>query len=284
MRRSPFIALLALLAACSPHETERAVDAAATVNGKPIPIARFRRALAQLNPATAPPSAPVRLLDGMIDRELLAQEAERIELDARPSVVDAVEAARAAILAQAYVEHELGTAPADAHQVRSFYHDNPDLFAKRRIYRLFELAVIAPPATVEALRKRAARADLYELAQWLKARKVAFNTGGATKAAEQLAPGVLERLRTMRDGEVTVISVSGGASVIQLVQSENAPLTQDEAAPMIERLLRARRRREIATREVKYLRTRAAIEYAVELGGPGQARAESTTDGAPPAR
>jgi hypothetical protein len=77
-----------------------------------------------------------------------------------------------------------------------------------------------------------------------------------------------------------VIEVPGGASIIQLVQSESAPLSQEQAAPMIEQLLRARKQAEIADREIKALRSSASIQYVVDLGpratqqASGQAPAE----------
>jgi EpsD family peptidyl-prolyl cis-trans isomerase len=151
--------------------------------------------------------------------------------------------------------------------VTAFYSENRPLFEQRRIYRVFELAVIASPDSVAALKARAKRAQgLHELAAWLKKRNVAFNAGGVTKASEQLSPQLLSRLVSMQDGQIEVMEVPGGASVVQLVQSDPAPLSPEAAAPMIEQLLRARKRAELAERERQYLRSKASIEYVVDLG------------------
>jgi hypothetical protein len=52
---------------------------------------------------------------------------------------------------------------------------------------------------------------------------------------------------------------------VQLVQSEDAALSEREAAPLIERFLAARSRLEVAEAEVKRLRQVATIEYVGEF-------------------
>src|SRR5258706_6777166 len=133
--RIAFLLVGLLPPACSRHPLP---PAAAKVNGKDISIQHFKQALAQSNfSATARPD-PARLMDGMIDRELLAQQAVKIKLDRNAFVVQAIDGARTGILAQAYLEHSLAWAPDEARgEVQSFYRDNPALFAQRRIYRVF---------------------------------------------------------------------------------------------------------------------------------------------------
>src|SRR6185295_964921 len=131
-----------LLPACSRHAPP---PAAAKVNGKDISIAYFKQALAQSAFSASARPEPARLMEAMIDRELLAQQAVKIELDRNPLVAQAIDGARTGVLAQAYLEHSLGWAPDEARaEVQSFYNENPAFFAQRRIYRIFELAAIAP--------------------------------------------------------------------------------------------------------------------------------------------
>jgi EpsD family peptidyl-prolyl cis-trans isomerase len=262
MRPGPCVIVALALSACGTRP-----DLAATVNGRGISVEQFRQALAQAGSAALPASGPRQLLDGMIDRELLVEKAEQLKLDRSLPVAQAIEAARANILAQVYVEHSLGTRPSRSQEVSAFYDDHAALFAGRRIYRLFELAIIAPEDRIADIRQRVVHArGLYEIAEWLKSQNLAFNAGGVTRSSEYLAPALLQQVSGMKEGQVAIIEVPGGASIVQLIHSEHAPLSRDQAAPMIEELLRARRRLEVAEREVKFLRGRAAIEYAVDLG------------------
>ena len=66
-------------------------------------------------------------------------------------------------------------------------------------------------------------------------------------------------------GELAVFATPLGASVIQLVHAEDAPLTEQQAAPLIEQFLAGRKRLETAAAEVKRLRELATIEYLGEF-------------------
>jgi hypothetical protein len=43
----------------------------------------------------------------------------------------------------------------------------------------------------------------------------------------------------MRDGQIDFFAVPGGATVLQLVQSQSAPVEESQAAPMIDQHLLA---------------------------------------------
>jgi hypothetical protein len=54
--------------------------------------------------------------------------------------------------------------------------------------------------------------------------------------------------------------------VVHLVQFDHAPLSEQQAAPLIEQFLAGRKRMELAAAAVRELRSRARIEY-VDAGG-----------------
>ena len=65
----------------------------------------------------------------------------------------------------------------------------------------------------------------------------------------------------MKEGDIAVFTTALGASVVQLVQAQDAPLTEEQAAPLIEQFLAGRKKLELAAAEVKRLRELASIEY-----------------------
>jgi hypothetical protein len=69
----------------------------------------------------------------------------------------------------------------------------------------------------------------------------------------------------MQDGDITVVLSPMGASVVQLVHAEEAPLSEQQAAPVIEQFLAARKRMELAVAEVRRLRDGARIEYVGDI-------------------
>jgi EpsD family peptidyl-prolyl cis-trans isomerase len=216
---------------------------------------------------SAPDTAGAQSLEKIIDRELLVQKALAAGLDRDPQVARSIDDARRQLLAQAYLERAAAAVSRSTpDEVRSFYAGNPALFGERRIYRLRELAVSAPPELVDVLQAEAARAgDLEEVAAWLRQRKARFSAFNVTQPAEQVPLSQLPRLARMRHGEVAVFATPGGASVVQLMHAETAPLSEQQAAPVIEQFLAARKRMEVAAAEVRKLRDSARIEYVGDI-------------------
>ena len=257
------VALFLVPAGCDRAVAERpATQLAAKVNGTEISLQQVR--------ASGPAASPVNVaqaLEKVIDRELLVQKALAAKLDRDPQVMYSIENARRQVLAQAWLEKSAAaSAGSTRDEVRAFYAENPALFAERRIYRLRELIVSAPTEMIDVLRAEAAKArDLDEVGFWLRARSANYSVDSLTQPAEQLPLSFLPRLAGMKPGEIAVFATPLGASVIQLVHAEDAPLTEPQAAPLIEQFLAGRRRLETAAAEVKRLREVATIEYLGEF-------------------
>jgi EpsD family peptidyl-prolyl cis-trans isomerase len=259
MTRFLLVLLLIIPAACEKAAADRpGTQLAARVNGTGISAHQVR--------AGAPGGAE-QALEKVIDRELLVQKALAAKLDRDPQVVTSIENARRQLLAHAYLERAASAASGSTRdEVRAFYAENPALFAERRVYRLRELLVSAPNEMIDVLRAEAAKArDLEEVAAWLRLRNAKYSADGLTQPAEQLPLSFLPQLARMKAGEIAVFATPLGASVIQLVHAEDAPLTEQQAAPLIEQFLAGRRRLEAAAAEVKRLREAATIEYVGEF-------------------
>ena len=69
----------------------------------------------------------------------------------------------------------------------------------------------------------------------------------------------------MGEGDIAVFASPLGASVVQLVHAQEAPLSEQQAAPLIGEFLAGRKRLEVAAAEVRRLREAAAIEYVGEF-------------------
>jgi EpsD family peptidyl-prolyl cis-trans isomerase len=228
---------------------------AARVNGTEISMQQI---------AGARGASSLQALDKIIDRELLVQKALEAKLDADPEVVRAIDAARRQLLAQAYLERTAAArAKSSADEVSAFYAENPALFAQRRIYRLREVTVAASSDKIDLIRSELASArDLDEVAAWLKWRSLKVSPATtSTQPAEQLPLSYLPQLARMKEGDVAVFASALGASVVQLVMAQDAPLTEQQAVPLIEQFLAGRKRLELAAAEVKRLRQTASIEY-----------------------
>jgi len=69
----------------------------------------------------------------------------------------------------------------------------------------------------------------------------------------------------MKAGEIAVFQTPPGATVVQVVHAEAAPLALEQSQALIEEFLAGRRRLEVAAAEVKRLRATARIEYVAQF-------------------
>jgi EpsD family peptidyl-prolyl cis-trans isomerase len=242
---------------------------AAIVNGERISMLQVDHALAQAA-ATAQEKGKrprARALERIIDHELLAQEARKANLDRDPRVVHAVEAATRQILGQAYLEQAVSGGQGESRtQVEKFYEENPALFQRRRVYRVLELVVTSPPERLGEIRQIAAAAgSINDIATWLESRRLPFNVATASRPAEHIPLDVLRDVYEMQPGQIAVFPTARGASVVQLLRSNEMPLREAEAAPVIERYLLNRNRLALGLAEISRLRAQARIEYGAEF-------------------
>jgi EpsD family peptidyl-prolyl cis-trans isomerase len=273
--------LIALLVAgCSDKKEGASTDGvpaaqvAAKVNGTELTVGQVDFALQRkpnLDKEQAK-AASIQVIRFLVDQELLAQKAAGDKLDRDPKVVQALDAARRQILAEAFMAHKLGTLgePSDA-EVTAYYDGHPELFAKRKIYRLQEISIKAPQEKHEAIRaKLAASKTLNDFAAWLKSEKLPVKAAEGVKAAEQLPKAMLPKLAAMPDGQTMVVNAPDGLLVIVLADSQVQPVTMEQAKPAIVRVLQGEARQKAVKAELDALKAAAKIEYFGEFAEAGK--------------
>jgi EpsD family peptidyl-prolyl cis-trans isomerase len=267
---SALIAIAVALSACGKaDEKTTSSQIAAKVNRNEISVHQVNHVVAHrrdIAPEQAKQAAG-EALERIIDQELLVQKALEAKQDRDPQVMQAIETAKKQILAQAYIDKVAIAASTDSQEnIEKFYKDNPALFERRRIYRIQELAVVAPQEKLQGLKAEAAKAkDLNSVMAWLKYQQLPYTLTTSTRAAEQVPLFILSRLYEMKDGQIAVLPTSRGAQVVQLMGAEEAPMNEQQATPIIKQFLASRKRLEVAQDEIRKLREQAKIEYVGEF-------------------
>jgi len=256
------------LVACG-HHASGGSQVAVKVNKDEITVLQLNQQMARL-PASLPQSqrdeATRRAIAGLVDQQLLVQQAIDHKLDRDPEVVSALEAARQQLLAQAYVQRVLGAqAKPTEQEVKQYYAENPSLFAERKVYQLQELTIHGTPEQIRSLEEHEkGTRSLRELAVWLKDNKIEFNVEAAVRSAEQLPMDRLSQVARLKEGEVAFFRVAANpnhVTALQVLGSQMQPVDDKQAAPVIEQFLTNRKRGELTQSEVKRLREAAKIEY-----------------------
>lgn len=278
-RRVGYAALLlagAALAGCSGDRATQAKpgQALASVNGEEITVLQLNEEIQRAGvPAAQQQLASKQLLQALIDRALLQEEAGKENLDRDPKVMQAIERARALIIAQAYMQKRVGDAgrPGDA-EIQDYFDKNPQFFTGRKQFTMNQLIMPATAVTPE-LRAAVDKArSLEEVAVMLDARKIGYGRAKVTRSTADLNPQLSSKLLAMPKDQIFFAREGGRAMLVSVADVVDAPVTLAIAAPQIAQFLANRKNRELAQAEIGRLRAAAKIEYMnKELAPDGKA-------------
>ncbi len=291
-RPSPSLIMLCValglsVSACGKKDSSaQATQVAATVGDEEISVHQVNQVLQQAALSNQSPEVLAQkrreVLEKLIDQELVVGQAKEAKLHRSPEVVQQLEAARREILARAYMQQVgRGVPKPSTQELKQYYADNPALFSRRRIYDVQEVAVPAGSSVDQQLRQFASGDQSIEQATaWLQARDVKFNSGGASRAAEQIPLDLLRVLDGLKDGQSIVVSNERGTTLLRLASSQLMPVSEEQALPRIEQYLVNKRTTETVNTQLKSLRAETSIKY---LGEFASAASSPATAAATPA-
>ncbi|MFZ5820055.1 MAG: EpsD family peptidyl-prolyl cis-trans isomerase, partial [Chloroflexota bacterium] len=246
----------------------------AKVNGTELTVHQVNFALQRipnLNPEQSK-AASLQVARNLVDQELAVQQALADKLDRDATVMQALDAARRQILAEAWMNRKVGAPaePTDA-EVQEYFKAHPELFAERKLYRLQEVSIKVPEDQREAVRAQlAASKSLNEFGEWLKAKNYEAKAAQGVKPAEQLPLAMLPQLSRMSKGQATVVNTPDGLLVVIVADTQAQPVTLEQAKPAIVRLLQTQARQKAIQAQVDALKSAAKIEYLGEFAAAGK--------------
>jgi EpsD family peptidyl-prolyl cis-trans isomerase len=259
-------ATLVPLAGCSSEKADGkpATQVAAKVNGAEISVNQINALLATVSGLTSEnaPRARKEVLDRLVDQQIAVEQAIAKKLDSNPEVLLNIEAARREILARAYLEQIAAAQPkASDDDVKRYYDENPDLFARRRLYNIEELAIAKTGASLDELKTLIASGKpMEEIANWLKDKNIPTRGNVGARAAEQLPLEFLPRLAQMTDGQTALFEGQHQAFVMRVIASQSAPVDEATVKPRIQQFLQNQRNSKAVADEMKKLKAAAKIE------------------------
>lgn len=268
IRHAPLIAATALTVALSACEQPvSSPRVAATVGGEPISEVELNRAVSRLGPLSAAESAQARgkVLEALIDQNVVSNAAKSAGLDKDPEVALALQQAQRQVLVEAYMERLFKSVakPADS-EISDYYARHPELFSERRVYRIQEMELqMAPTRLPEVEARLRLSPNPADFAAWLRTQGIDGKAGVVVKPAEQIPSAILAQLKNMKDGQVTALATGPGQiSVLQLQGSQTQPVTLDQAREAIEQVVLSEKRKSLMEAEIRKLRSSGSIEYA----------------------
>lgn len=276
------------LAGCNkkpPAADAKPGQALASVNGEEITVLQLNEEMQRAGvPAAQQQAGRKQLLQALIDRELLEDQAAKEKIDRDPKVMQAIERARSLIIAQAYMQKAVGeVGPPTQAEIEDYFNKHPQFFSSRRQFAMNQLVLPAAAVTPE-LRAVADKArSLDEVAAALDARQVAYGRTQVTRSTADLKPELASKLLSMPKGQLFLVQEGQRALLIAIDEVRPAPVSLDIAAPQIAQYLANRKNKELAQAEIQRLRASARIEYLNKELAPDAATPGALPTAAPAA-
>ena len=258
------ILVAASLSACGDKAKEKKPgQALASVNGQEVTVLQLNEELQRAGVSAAQQDAASKqLLQVLIDRQLLQEAAARENLDRDPKVMQAIDRARALIIAQAYLQKRIGnvTKPTAA-EVEDYYNKHPEFFSNRKQFSMNELVIPANDLTPEVRSAADSAKSLEEVAVWLDAHKIKYGRNQVTRSTADVPPQLSSKLLGMPKGQLFVVKEGPRAMFISVAEVKDAPVSLQVASNQIEQFLVNRKNKELAAAELQRLRSTAKIDY-----------------------
>ncbi len=272
------VVLAAALSACGGSKDPAASQVAARVNKEEVTVHQINHAL-QTQRGLRPEQSELasgRVLERLIDQELVVQKAQSLKMDRDPRVMQQVEASRDEIIARAYLDKIAdGVAKPTPEEIAAYYNEHPMLFRERRIYQLQEVSIQAQGPQVDAIRRIVGGGKpVEELLIYLRANNIPFKTSQVVRPAEQVPLNTLPSLAKLRDGQGMLITGPQGVQVIAVAESRLQPIDEERARPAIEQFMVNDRKRRVVADDLKALRSSAKVEYVGKFAASAPQGAE----------
>jgi EpsD family peptidyl-prolyl cis-trans isomerase len=255
-----------LLAACTDKSAAGgASQVAANVDGAEITLHQVNYVLSKAGnvPPEAIDMARKQVLDRLIEQELFAAKAVEEKLDRSPQILLAIEQSRREILAAAYMDQVLASGKKlNKSDVSTYYYQNPELFAERKVYNLEEISFPIGTVTVDELQALVAQGNnLDQLQAYLGQKKVDFKRNSGVSPAEKLPLAHIKELHKAKDGQIFVLNNAGETSIVQIINTQPLPVSEAEVAPAIQQFLFNQFAADLHAKQLKPLKEQAKIEY-----------------------
>ena len=271
MRNRIIVALaLALATFASGCDRKAEGQTVAVVNDEEVTATELN---AELSAANLPRNlrsdeARSRILQTMIDRRLLAQQARTEGLDTSPEFLNRQRRMTEDLLISMLASRQLNTEQLpSAPEISRYQASRPGMFAKREFWNLDQLQYEAP--TNPAVKSQIVAAKtLAQLAGVLTKNNIAFTRSRNRVDTAVIPPDMYGRIATLPKDEPFVIPAGGKMVASVIVAREPSPLVGDQARPLAVAAMRRDQGTKFMQDRLKSLRKSAKIEYKEGFAPP----------------
>jgi peptidyl-prolyl cis-trans isomerase C len=257
------ISCLALSLALSGCGKKATGQVAAVVNGDEITLQEVN---AELGNAKIPEGAEKDkargiLIQRLVDKRLLEQQAKAAGLDRDPDFLNRQRQLNQGLLLEFYAKRAQDTLRVpDQAAITKFIGDHPTNFAGRTIYTVDQLR-FTPPSDTSVIAKMKDLHSLDAIAQYLEGRGVKVARGANKIDSAQVPAAMMQQVLALPPGEPFIVPTPQGIVASVIVSKETAPLSPEQAQPLAVQMMRAQALDAVVQQRLKDARAKAKIEY-----------------------
>ena len=264
---SPLILIVVLslfLMACQKENNQKkGGQALISINGKEITTLQLNDELKRSNfRIDQYEVASKQLLENLIARQLIVDEAIRTKLDRSPDVMRARERANAQVIAQFYLQELVSKIPKPSKsEIEEYFYQHPQHFGERKQFEL-EMIQIAKNELNDELKEFVRNVkSLNDVIFYLNKRDILFIRNEMVRSTADLPDAVVAKLLESKKDQVIIIPESEFFYLLTVNREKDSPILLDVAAPQIEKLLMNQKYKQATDSEIIRLRSLAKIEY-----------------------
>ena len=270
--RSKFIVAAAVALTVTACNKKAEGQTVAIVNGEEITAAELNADLAgaKIPTGMTKEQARSRILQTIIDRRLLAQQAKKDGIDKSPEYLNRQRKLNEDLLINMMASRQIDTAQLPSNQeIQKFEASRPEMFEKREQWELDQLRFELP--TDAGVKAKIAAADTLEgVAKVLTDANITFNRQKNRLDTAIIPHDLYGRLATMKPGEPFMVPV-GNLAVVSVVTSRQPnPTSAEQARPVAVAAMRRTQATKLVQDRLKALRQQAKIDYKPGFAPPKQ--------------
>lgn len=248
----------------------------ARVNGKEITVLQLNYLLAQ-QPKTDNETKQ-KLLDSLVEQELMVQKAEELKLDRNPDVLQGVEFSKKQVLAQAVIQNLIGKRiEPSTTDVTKYYNEHPNIFSNRQVFDIAVFLLKASDMTesINVALETSAKSEVTQ--KILEKEGIKFKQTDAKRSSEQIPAVVLEKLMVINDGDIIKVpDENNNLMLMQLISRTSQPVSKNDAEQAIKQLLLNEQIQNKAQNQLKSIKDTAKIEYLQKFAEVNNQRQSET--------
>ena len=269
MQKRTLVALL-LLASCTACQKKAEGQTVAVVNGEEITASELNAELANANIADNADKKAItnRILQGLIDRRLLAEQARKDGIDRSPDFIARQRRVNEELLIGLLANRSLDTSklPTDA-EIAAFQAKQPQAFADREIWKLEQVQYDTPQDKAVTDRIVATK-TLDQLIAVLTAARIPFQRANNQLVTSAIPAELYPQLNRLAPGEPFIVPAGNRSVASAIVSREPSPLTGPAARTEAVNAMRRQNSTTALQQRLKDLQSSAKIEYKEGFAPP----------------